>query len=62
MKVILGSYIEGIIDPQMGLGETVRTVHALMYKACCFDFSAAPRLSAVGGEVCVLWLPSLHSR
>lgn len=62
MKVIFGSYIGVIIDPQMDLGETVRTVYALLYKPCCFDFSAAPRLSAVGDEVCVLWLSSLHSR
>lgn len=61
MKVIFGSYIEVIIDPHMDLGETVGIVCALMYEACCFDFSAAPSLSAVGDQVCVLWLSSpLH--
>lgn len=58
MKVIFGSYIEVIIDPQMDLGETVRIVYALMYKACCFDFSAAPSLPAMEDQMCVLWLSS----
>lgn len=58
MKVIFGGYIEMIIDPQMDLGETVRIVFAPMYKACCFDFSAAPSLPAIGDRVCVLWLSS----
>lgn len=56
MKVIFGSYIEVIIDPQMDLGETVRIVFAQMYKASCFDFSAAPSLPALGEQVCVLSL------
>lgn len=61
MKVIFGSYIEVIIDPHMDLGETVGIVCALMYEACCFDFSAAPSLSAVGDQVCVLWLSTTHN-
>lgn len=57
MRVLFGSSIEVIIDPRADLGESVRIVCALMYSACCFDFPA-PRLSAVGGEVCVVWLSS----
>lgn len=57
MKVIFGSYIEVIIDPWIDLGdETIRIVFTPMYKACCFDFSAAPSLPAMGDQVCVLWL------
>lgn len=62
MKVIFGSCIGVIIDPQMDLGETVRIVCALMYcKACCSDFSAAPGLPAMGGQVRSLALLSTRN-
>lgn len=58
MKVIFGSYIEVIIDPQMDLGETIRIVFAPDVQSLGFDFSAAPNLPAMGDQVCVLWLSS----